>query len=212
LNQYYPLCLNISGKKCVVAGGGQVALRKVKTLLEHQAKVEVISPGICEEIKNLAQQGKIRTTLRPYQKGDLEGALIVIAATDERNANYLISKEAEENGILVNVVDDPVLSSFIAPACVRRGDITIAISTSGRSPALARKLRANLEMEFGEEYTTLARIVNEVRLEVKKKGIQAEGDAWQEALDLKRLIELIRQGHIEKAREVILTRLQTGSK
>jgi precorrin-2 dehydrogenase / sirohydrochlorin ferrochelatase len=208
INPYYAIFLNISGERCIVIGGGKVALRKVMGLLEHKANVQVISPVLCSELLDMAKTGEIRVSQKPYQSGDLEGAAVVIAATDNPAINAAVAKESFEKKILVNVVDEPEISAFILPACLQRGGLTIAISTSGRSPALARKLRVKLEAEFGEEYAALVELVNEVRLEVKRQGIETDGDNWQKALDLQNLIDLIKKGQIAQAREVLKARLQ----
>ncbi|MBI4283119.1 MAG: bifunctional precorrin-2 dehydrogenase/sirohydrochlorin ferrochelatase, partial [Chloroflexi bacterium] len=191
LPNYYPVFLKISSKRCVVVGGGQVALRKVRTLLEHGASVEVISPDLCPELSQLAESGTIGVRQRSYQAGDLQDAAIAIAATDSRQTNLEVAQEARRKAVLVNVVDDAESSDFIAPSYLRRGDITIAISTAGRSPALARKIRSKLEKDFGEEYASLALLLDEVRAEVKQQGIKVDGDAWQDALDLDLLCGLL---------------------
>ncbi len=209
LPAYYPVFLNISGKKCVVVGGGQVALRKVRTLLEHGAVTEVVSPDLCSELSQLAESGQIRVFQRSYRAGDLQGAVIVIAATDDRNINLEVAKEAGKRGVLINVVDDAESSDFIAPSYLRRGDVTIAVSTGGRSPALARKIRTRLEKDFGDEYAALALLLDEVRTEVKRQGIKVDGDAWQETLDLDLLSDLLRKGQAEKAKDILLDDLKT---
>ena len=205
---YYPIFLNIRDKKCVVVGGGEVALRKVKTLLEHGASVEVISPELCPELGQLAQSGEIGVLPRNYRVGDLQGAVIAIAATNDHSINREVAREARERGVLVNVVDDAGSSDFIALSYLRRGDITIAVSTGGRSPALARKIRIKLERDFGDEYASLALLLSEVRAEVKRQGIKVDGDAWQEALDLDLLTSLLMIGDKEKARSVLLNNLK----
>lgn len=209
---YYPIFLNISGKKCVVVGGGQVALRKVTTLLEHGASVEVISPDLCSELSQLAESGEIRVLQRSYRAGDLQDAVIAIAATNDSNTNLEVVKEARRKAVLVNVVDDAESSDFIVPSYMRRGDVTIAISTGGRSPALARKIRNRLEKDFGDEYASLALLIDEVRAEVKGQGIKVNGDAWQEALDLDLLGDLLRRGDNEKAKAILLSNLKTRQK
>ena len=208
----YPVFLNVSGKRCVVVGGGQVALRKVRVLLECGASVEVISPELCSELAELAEHGQIGVCYRYYQPGDLKDAFIAIAATDNNDINLQVVKEAQRNAVLVNVVDDAENSDFIVPSHLRRGDITIAISTAGRSPALARKIRARLEKDFGEEYAALALLINEVRAEVKRQRIKVDGDAWQEALDLDLLCDLLRRGDREKGRAILLNALKTRQK
>ena len=206
---YYPIFLNVSGKRCVVVGGGQVALRKVGALLAQGANVEVISPDICPELKKLAETGEIGVQRKLYQPGDLKGASIVIAATDEHGVNLEVVKEASSTGVLINVVDDPRNSDFIVPSFLRRGDITVAVSTAGRSPALARKIRARLEKDLEEEYAALAVLVDEVRMEAKSQGIKVSGDDWQKALDLDLLIDLLKKGDRERARSLLLGNLKT---
>ncbi|MFC1943229.1 bifunctional precorrin-2 dehydrogenase/sirohydrochlorin ferrochelatase [Chloroflexota bacterium] len=208
LPAYYPIFLNISGRKCVVVGGGQVALRKVKALLEHGASVEVVSPDLCSELNQLAESGQIRVLQRSYRAGDLQDAVIAIAATNDSNTNLEVVKEAHKKAVLVNVVDDAESSDFIAPSYMRRGDVTIAISTGGRSPALARKIRTRLEKDFGDEYASLALLLDEVRAEVKRQGIKVNGDAWQETLDLGLLSDLLRKGNSEKAKAILLNNLK----
>ncbi len=212
LPSYYPIFLNISGKKCLVVGGGQVALRKVRTFLEHRANVEVISPDLCLELSQLVEGGEISVLRREYRTGDLKDVLIAIAATNDSQTNLKVADEARRNVVLVNVVDDAENSNFILPSYVRRGDVTIAISTAGRSPALARKIRTRLEKDFGDEYASLAVLIDEARAEVKRQGIKVDGDAWQEALDLDLLCDLVRKGDREKARDVLLRNLKMRHK
>ncbi len=204
---YYPVFMNISGKKCVVAGGGEVALRKVKTLLEHGASVKVISPDLCSELGQLAESGEISVLQRSYRAGDLQDAVIAIVATNDSNTNLEVVKEAQRKAVLVNVVDDAESSDFIVPSYMRRGDVIMAISTGGRSPALARKIRTRLEEDFGDEYASLALLIDEVRAEVKRQGIKVDGNAWQEALDLDLLSGLLRRGDNEKAKAILLSNL-----
>jgi len=205
---YYPIFLNIDGKKCVVVGGGEVALRKVKTLLEHGAAVEVISPDLCPELAQIAANGEIRTLTREYQEGDLKDAFTVIVATDECEVNRRVLAESRKSSVLANVVDDAENSDFIAPSYLRRGDITIAVSTDGRSPALARKIRSRLEEELGDEYASLADLIGEARAEVRQQKIVIDGDSWQEALNIDLLIDLLRKGEKEKAKATLLSNLK----
>jgi len=207
---YYPVSLSISGKRCLVFGGGQVALRKVKMLLDFGAEVDVVSPELCHELALLVNSGKISVLPRGYQPGDLEGTFIAIAATDDKNINEEISIEGRERGVLVNVVDVPELCDFIVPSYVKRGDLTLAISTGGASPALARKLRTRLEKEFGEEYTALTRIVGEVRAEMRRQGVRVDGDAWQEALDIDSILALLKQGRKQEATATLLDSLKNN--
>jgi len=206
-NSYYPLFLKVRGRKCVVVGGGEVALRKVEVLLGYGAEVKVISPCVCPELAELGSQNSIRIVERKYQEGDLEDTFVAIAATDDNEINKAVVSEAGQKSVLVNVVDDAEKSDFIVPSYMRRGDITIAVSTSGRSPALARKLRLKLESEFGEEYALLADAIGDIRDELKKKRIRVDAETWQQALDLDVIIALLRKGEAEKARTVLLDNL-----
>ncbi len=206
--KYYPVFLNVKGKRCLVVGGGQVALRKVEVMLEHGADLELISPELCPELARLAESKAIRVLTREYHEGDLKDAFVTIAATDDRDINQRVAVEARKRAVLVNVVDDADNSDFILPSYLRRGDVTIAVSTAGRSPALARKIRARLEETFGDEYASLALLLNQVRAEVKRQGIKVDGDTWQEALELDLLLDLLRKGEKEKARALLLSNLK----
>ncbi len=205
---YYPVFLNVKGKKCVVVGGGQVALRKVRVMLEHGADVEVISPDLCPELAELSTSGAIRALGRDYQAGDLKNAFVAIAATDHSEINRRVVAEARRKSVLVNVVDDAEISDFIVPSYLRRGEITIAVSTGGTSPALARKIRSRLEKELGDEYALLVGLIGEVRAELKQKKIEVDGDSWQEALDLDLLLDLVRKGETERAKAALLRNLK----
>ena len=209
---YYPVFLNVKGKKCVVVGGGQVALRKVRVMLEHGADVEVISPDLCPELAKLAESGEIRALGRDYQEGDLKNSFVAIAATDNSEINRRVVAEARRKSVLVNVVDDAENSDFIVPSYLRRGEITIAVSTGGTSPALARKIRSRLEKELGDEYALLVGLIGEVRAELKQKKIEVDGDGWQEALDLDLLLDLVRKGEKEKAKTTLLSNLKAKQK
>jgi precorrin-2 dehydrogenase/sirohydrochlorin ferrochelatase len=212
LHSYYPIFLNISGRKCVVVGGGQVALRKVRGLLEGGANVEVIGPDLCPELDEFAGDGEIKVLRRPYQNGALRGAFVAIAASDDNNVNREVMKEARSGGILVNLVDSTQDSDFITTSCLRRGNITIAVSTAGSTPALARKIRSILENAFGEEYAQLAALVEEVRDEFIQQQIKVNSDGWQKALDLDLMIDLLKKGEREKARSVLLDNLKAQQK
>ena len=205
---YYPVFLNVNGKKCVVVGGGQVALRKVRVLLEHGADVEVISPGLCPELAKLTESGEMRALTREYQEGDLKNAFIAIAATDNGDINRRVVAEARRGAVLVNVVDDAENSEFIVPSYLRRGEVTIAVSTGGTSPALARKIRSRLAKELGNEYALLAPLIGEVRAELRQQKIKIDSDGWQEALDLDLLLDFLRKGEKEKAKATLLSNLK----
>jgi precorrin-2 dehydrogenase/sirohydrochlorin ferrochelatase len=209
---YYPIFLNIHGKPCLVIGGGQVALRKVRALLEHGADVKLISPDICPELSTLVENRAISAIRKSYQAGDLHGAFIVIAATDNSNINSEIVKECHSLGVLVNVVDNAEESDFILPSSLRRGSLTVAIATSGKSPALSRKIRTLLERDFDKEYAKLVLLIEEVRSEIKKQGIKVDEDDWQKALELDLLLELIKKRDEEKAKTILFDNLRALSK
>lgn len=163
----YPISLiGLATRRAVVIGGGSVAGRKVAALLEAGAPVTVISPMLAPELTELAAAGRIAATERAYQEGDLAGAWIVVAATDDPQVNAAVWAEAERRGCLVNVVDDPAHSNFIVPAVVRRGEVTVAVSTGGASPALARRLREQLEALIGPAYGDLADLLAALRPEL----------------------------------------------
>jgi len=199
---YYPIFLDISGKLCVVVGGGAVAERKAQSLLEQGARVRLISPALTGELRRLAATGAINAEQRPYRRGDLSGAAVAIVATDDRDLNRQAAEEARSAGVLVNVVDDPQQSTFIVPSLLSRGDISIAISTGGKSPALSKSMRLLLERLLPRELSELASLVAEVREELKGRGL--DGDAWQRALDLDSLLPMLRQGNRAGARERLM--------
>jgi precorrin-2 dehydrogenase/sirohydrochlorin ferrochelatase len=145
---YYPAFLNISGKQCVVVGGGKIAERKVLSLLGSGAKIKLISPDITSKLMTERDNGNIKHINRDYRSGDLKGAFLVIAATSDEKTNKKIASEAP---CLINVVDTPELANFIVPSVVKRGLMTIAISTSGASPAMARSVRREIEAFYGSE-------------------------------------------------------------
>jgi precorrin-2 dehydrogenase/sirohydrochlorin ferrochelatase len=204
MSSYYPIFLDLRGKRCIVVGGGSVAERKVGMLLEHQASVTVISPTLSRRLQHLADRGAIQTITQNYQTGDLKGAFLVIAATDDPSINAAVAGQGRKQRALVNVVDDPKHSDFIVPSMVRRGDITIAISTAGKSPALARKLRSILEAALPAEYASLASLVSEVRQELAQRRSSVDSDVWQRCLDIDILIEMIKNGQLEEARQKLV--------
>jgi siroheme synthase-like protein len=190
-------------------GGGLVALRKVQTLLQCGATVEVVSPEVCTGLEELATRRKINIVLRKYRHGDIGGAFLAISATGDTVVNTKVAQEAEQRGVPVNVVDNREFSSFIVPSYLRRGDVTIAVSTAGRSPALARRIRTRLEKDIGVEYAALAEIVDEVRSEIKKKGMEIGTEDWQDAMDVDSMIELLKKGEREKAKNLLLKNLKS---
>ena len=209
---YYPVLLNVLGKKCLVVGGGMIALRKAQTLIEHGAEVVVVSPTIVAELQEMTKGGLVKAIPREYQTKDLNDAFLVIAATNGIRVNERVADEAKKRKILVNVVDKPDISDFIVPAYFRHGDIIVAVSTSGKSPALARKIRSEIKNELRAEYSQLAVIASDVRSELKKNGTPVSPEEWQSALELNSLIELIRRGKNKEAKEIMLAKLSPPTK
>jgi siroheme synthase-like protein len=153
-------------RQAIVVGGGKVAARKVEGLLTAGTKVQVISPALTSELQICVDSGEIDYVQRCYQDGDLDGAFLAIAATNDPAVNQAVWSEAERRGCLVNVVDDPTHSNFILPAIVQRQDLSVAISTGGSSPALARRLRERVEALIGPEYGVLASLMADLRPEL----------------------------------------------
>ncbi len=164
---FYIACLKLSGpptRRCLVVGGGEIGLEKVEGLLACDADVTLIAPTAEPALEQYAREGSIRWERRPYAgASDLEGAFMAIAATDDTDTNIAVYEDAERRAMLVNVVDVPPLCNFILPAIVRTGPLAIAISTAGASPALAKRMKREIEGQFGESYARLAVLLNEVR-------------------------------------------------
>lgn len=160
---HYPVFLDLAGRRCAVIGGGEVARRKVEGLLACGAAVRVIAPEVCPALEALAGRGAVDWVRRAYAPGDLVGACLAVAATGDPEVNRRVRREAGERGVLLNAVDDPAPGDVLLPAVVRRGDLTVAVSTGGKSPALARRLRERLEGEFGPEYGAWLDLLGRVR-------------------------------------------------
>jgi siroheme synthase-like protein len=160
---FYIACLRLTGRRCVVIGGGEVGLEKVEGLLACDASVVLVAPEAVAALRELAAEGSIEWSQRSYEAGDLEGALIAIAATNHTDVNIRVFDDAEARAMLVNVVDVPPLCNFILPAIVRTGPLAIAISTAGASPALAKRMKREVSSLFGPEYAELAVLLNDAR-------------------------------------------------
>jgi precorrin-2 dehydrogenase / sirohydrochlorin ferrochelatase len=160
---FYIACLKLTGRRCLVVGGGEVGLEKVEGLLACDGEVTLVSPDAVPALRELADEGSIRWERREYRSADLDKTFIAIAATGDSEVNIRVWEEAEERAMLVNVVDVPPLCNFILPAIVRTGPLAIAISTAGASPALAKRIRTEIAEEYGAPYARLAELLNEVR-------------------------------------------------
>lgn len=181
----YPLFALIEDRSCLVVGGGPVGERKVRDLLTAGARVTLVSRELTPGLGQLAVQGRIRYVPGDFRPAHLEGMILVIGATDDQQVNALVSAAAQARGLLVNIVDQPELCTFIVPAQVRRGPLTLAVSTGGASPALARRLREELEERFGADYALYLRILKALRDRVlaRRRGQPENALLFQQLVD-----------------------------
>lgn len=202
--RYYPIGLDISDRRCLVVGGGEVGHRKAERLLECGARVTVVGRELTPALEGLVREGRIRHVATDYDGAHLEGAFLVIGATDDRAVNDRIFRDARRKGVLANIVDDPERCDFILPALCRQGDLVITVATGGRSPALAKKLRQELEDRYGPEYGALLKIMGAVRIAVIDRG-EGSGENRKifEALVDSDILERIRKGHWRKVEETV---------
>ena len=215
---YYPVFLDLRERRVVVIGGGAMGEEKVTRLLPYEAKVVVVAPDVTDEVSELADDGKIEWVRRPYRSGDLDGAFIAIVAdTSDDAVNHAVSEEARERNVPLNVADVTHLCTWITPSVARRGDVIVATSTGGASPALARRFREILNGECRLEsrhelmdFADLAPLLSEARLQLLDKGIRLNLDHWQACLT-DELIDLVQSGDIERARRVLMDSLLVGT-
>ncbi|MDA3897950.1 MAG: bifunctional precorrin-2 dehydrogenase/sirohydrochlorin ferrochelatase [Desulfobacteraceae bacterium] len=208
---FYPVNLDIKEKQCLVVGGGSVASRKAKTLMECEAIVTVVSPEFSEALKSLELTSTITLIPRPYQTSDLDKKFLVIGATNDEKLNRRINADAEHRNMLCNIADVPDICNFILPAIIRRGDFCLAVSTSGKSPAFAKKLRKDLEKTFGDEYALFLSLMGEIR-----KKLLAEEHAPEahkpifEKLISHNLPEMIKNNEKERINRILFDVLGNG--
>ncbi|MBA3016693.1 MAG: bifunctional precorrin-2 dehydrogenase/sirohydrochlorin ferrochelatase [Proteobacteria bacterium] len=203
--RYYPVSLDIQNRKCLVVGGGSVGARKVMTLLECGAIVTVVSPDVAEELLELAEKKMIELKKRPYKPSDIDGIFLVIGATDNEKLNWQINKDAERQNKLCNIADRPEACNFILPSIVNRGNLVIAISTSGKSPAFAKKMRQDLEKEFGEEYDEFLQLMGAIRKKAlsEKHEPEAHKQLFEQLIN-RGLIDMIRDHDEERINSLLL--------
>src|SRR5688572_32744361 len=204
MTSYYPVYLQLYGQPCTVIGGGKIAEGKVDGLLAGDARVKIISPELTPHLHDLVAQNKIEYIAREYQHGDLSGAFMVICGTDKAEINRQVWEEGSANGQLVNVVDDTPRCNFIAPAILRTGDLTIAISTAGKAPALAVRLKERLQEQIGSEYERFLELSGQLREPLARHvpDFETRKAMWYQIVDSEAL-DLLAQGNEPAAMEVI---------
>lgn len=208
---YLPIFLKVEGCPCLVVGGGLVAWRKAEALLGAGAAVSVISPQVVPEIDKLARKGNLRHLARGYVPGDLRGFALVYAATDDAEVQREVSREARELSIPVNVVDGPEFCTFISPAIIKRGALTVAVSTAGASPAMARRIRERLERLLGDEYALALELHRAARRHLRN----TEADPGRRELRMTRLAASnlpgrLRRGDIEGVNRILIRHVGAG--
>jgi precorrin-2 dehydrogenase/sirohydrochlorin ferrochelatase len=201
---YYPVLLNLHGKNVVVVGGGIVAQRKIQTLLEHGARVKMVAKELTPALSSWAQAGRVDFLGPEFEEVHLKDAFAVIAATNDVSMNRQVSELARANNLLVNAVDQPSECNFIVPSILRRGDLIISVSTSGKSPALAKKMREELEDRFGDEYALFLSLMGKLREEILAKSLSQKENRriFQELVDSPLLSAIRRQDWNEAAKIV----------
>jgi siroheme synthase-like protein len=202
----FPVMLDLEGRECLVVGAGVVAARKVAGLLDAGARVTVVSPVLAPAVLDIARDGRLRWWPREYASGDVAGFALVMVATDDDDVNALVTAEARERAIWVNCADDPGRCDFILPSVLRRGPLTVAVSTGGASPTVAHMVREELEAVLPPDYAALTEMVADVRRGLRERGIALDAQRWRDALDgeLKRLVAA---GRPAEARERLRERL-----
>jgi precorrin-2 dehydrogenase / sirohydrochlorin ferrochelatase len=200
--------VRVEGLRCVVIGGGAVALRKARGLLDAGADVTVIAPGVHPDLRDLVDNQAIRWIQREAHEQDLDGANLVFLATDSAQVNARLEQVARHNGSLVNRADSPHVGTFHVPAVVRRDDVTVALSTSGRSPAFARLLREELDTLLTEERLALLEVIAEARESVRGSQISTTGEQWREIMHDASILAHIRAGRRAEAVKTIISRLE----
>ena len=211
--KYYPIHLDIKDRNCLVVGGGAVGTRKVNTLLECGARVSVVGPDPTPQLCRLASEGSITLKKRAYRSDDLGGMFLVIGATDDEALNRRISEDAEQSQILCNIADRPEVCNFILPSIIRRGDLVITISTSGKSPALAKHLRQELETQFGREYADFLILMGAIRQKLLSQAHEPEAHkALFNQLIESDLLQFMRAGKTDEINSLLHKILGEGYK
>ena len=208
--RYYPAFIDVRNRRCVVIGGGALGEEKVIKLLECDASVVVIAPEVTRAVEEMAGAGKVKWVKRQYRRGDLSQAFIAIASTGDDDLDRQIYDEAEERNVLLNVVDVTHLCTFIAPSVARRGEVTVATSTGGASPALARTFREKLECSRILEYADLAPVLARGRAELRRRDLRVPPDHWQSCIT-EELLDTVQKGDEAAAYKTLMDGLLAGA-
>ncbi len=206
----YPVNLRLRDVRCLVVGGGRVALGKVRGLLEAGADVTVVAPEVVDELDELGRAGEITIERRRYERGEATGYRLAVTATGDPEFDGAVFEDAEAAGVWINAADDPAHCSFTVPARVRRGPLLVTFATGGQSPALAAWLRERFEAELGPEYEQLLAMLAEARADLVARGQSTEHPGWKRALD-SGMLEMIREGHLTEAKERLQACLLSSS-
>ena len=202
----YPIALDLTGRPCLVVGGGAIALRKVSALVEAGGRVTVVSPSLTPPLLLLATEAPLRWRPREYAAGDAAGFILVMVATDDRAVNAAVAVECRERGIWVNCADDPARCDFILPSVLRRGAVTVAVSTGGQSPTMARLVREELDALLPRDVAPLTEVMADVRRALSEDGVSLDAERWRQALDGE-LRSLVAAGRTTEARARLRDRL-----
>ena len=203
---YYPVSVDLTGRRCLVVGGGAIAEREVAGLVEAGARVAVVSPSLTPSLLELAAEAELHWRPREYAHGDAVGFSLVMVATDDRAVNRAVAAECRERGIWVNGADDPARCDFILPSVFRRGAVTVAVSTGGASPTMARLVREELDALLPDDVAPLTQIMAEVRRALREHGVSLDAARWRQALDGE-VRGLVTVGRIAAARARLRERL-----
>ena len=206
----YPANLLLGGRRCVVVGAGRIAARKIEALLDAGGAVHVVAPELGDEVRTWLADGRLTADERGFEPEDLDGAWLATAATSEPAVNRAVFEAGEERRVWVNAADDPEHCSFTLMSVVRQGDLVVTVGTGGRSPALATYLKDHVATEMGPEWATLLDLLSEAREAARAGGTSTETLDWRRALD-SGMLDLIRNGHVAEAKELLQTCLSSSS-
>lgn len=203
MSNYYPIYIDLENKPVLVVGGGAVACRKVRTLLDYGASVRIISPRIVPDLKEMIDGEHCQWTPKEYSEEDIQDSVLVFSCTEREEINARVAEDTKRNNRLINVVDDPDKCSFIVPSIMQRGGLSIAVSTAGSSPLVARQIRQELELLYGDEMKVYLELLRTWRQEIKKAlPSEKRRQFWEEVTD-GRVLDHIKKGQLKQAKEVI---------